>query len=131
MSSGTIWTEPKPVASIDDCYFDHTMNIRGHGTVNGEWDLRGRESACLGIVDSKGEHVLEVGTSSGHLCSAQEQTGADIVGDDQSEKQDRDIVSPDMEKFDDCTLSSIQLHLHDGKEIRLFTVVGRRTHAAR
>lgn len=111
MSSGTIWAEPKPVANIDDCYFYHTMDIPGHGTVAGEWDLRGREAAYLGNVDLKGKRVLEVGTASGHLCFAMERMGADVVGYDLSEKQDWDVVP---------------YHALD-----LFTVVGRRTHAAR
>lgn len=159
MSSGTIWAEPKPVASIDDCYFYHTMDIPGHGTVTGEWDLRGREAAYLGNVDLKGKRVLEVGTASGHLCFAIERMGADVVGYDLSEKQDWDVVPyhaldvgrylaerrehirklnngwwlahranqskakvvygtvydvpADMGKFDVCTFGSILLHLRD------------------
>jgi hypothetical protein len=87
-----VWAEPKEVTDIKDCYFYHTMDIPGHGTVEGKWDLRDREAEYLGNVDLKGKRVLEMGTASGHLCFAMEKMGADVVGYDLSEKQDWDIV---------------------------------------
>ena len=69
MSNHVIYAAPRLVEDPADCYFYHTMDLPGHGTVTGEWDLRGREAAYLGNVDFQGKRVLEVGTASGHLCS--------------------------------------------------------------
>lgn len=88
----TMYAEPKNIASIDDCYFYHTMDIPNHGTVYGEWDLRGREAAYLGNIELRGARVLEIGTSSGHLCFAMEKMGAEVVAYDLSDEQEWDIV---------------------------------------
>ncbi|MEL6442560.1 MAG: hypothetical protein AAFQ80_25375 [Cyanobacteria bacterium J06621_8] len=87
-----IWAEPVNVSSIDDCYFYHTMDIPQYGLVEGEWDLRGRESTYLGNVNFQGKRVLEMGTASGHLCFAMERMGAETVAYDLSSKQEWDIV---------------------------------------
>lgn len=90
--SESIWAEPRHVASVEDCYFYHTMDIPGHGLVHGEWDLREREASYLGHVELKGKRVLELGTASGHLCFAMERMGAEVVGYDLSDRQEWDIV---------------------------------------
>lgn len=41
----SIWAKPRHDIRIEDCYFYQTMDIPGHGLVQGEWDLRGREAA--------------------------------------------------------------------------------------
>ena len=87
-----IWAEARNVASIDDCYFYHTMDIPSHGTVKGDWDLRGREAAYLGNVGLRGKRVLEIGTASGFLCFTMERMGAQVVAYDLSAGQDWDIV---------------------------------------
>ena len=61
-----VWAEPRNIISISNCYFYHTMDIPSHGTVHGEWDLRGREASYLGNISLQGKCVLEVGTASGH-----------------------------------------------------------------
>jgi hypothetical protein len=68
------------------------MTMPGHGEVQGQWDLRGRERAYLGNVDLAGKRVLEIGTASGHLCFWMEQQGAEVCGYDLSPEQDWDIV---------------------------------------
>ncbi len=90
--SDAIWAPPRDVTDIEDCYFYHTMDIPGQGAVEGEWDLRGRESAYLGNVDLRGKRVLEAGTASGHLCFSMERMGAEVVGYDIDENQQWDIV---------------------------------------
>ena len=68
------------------------MDIPNHGTVHGEWDLRGREASYLGNISLQGKRVLEVGTASGHLCFTMERMGAEVVAYDLSDKQEWDIV---------------------------------------
>lgn len=87
-----IWAKPKNIDDLGDCYFYHTMDIPGHGTIQGEWDLRGREAEYLGNVDLSGKRVLELGTASGHLCFAMEKMGAEVVAYDLDENQQWDIV---------------------------------------
>jgi SAM-dependent methyltransferase len=83
---------PREIASIDDCYFYHTMEIPAYGLQQGEWDLRGREAAYLGNVSLAGKRVLEIGTASGYLCFYMERAGAKVVAFDLSEKETWDIV---------------------------------------
>ena len=87
-----IWAEPRNITSISDCYFYHTMDIPKHGTVHGEWDLRGRERAYLGNLSFQGKSVLDIGTASGHLCFTMEKMGAEVVAYDLSDEQEWDIV---------------------------------------
>jgi hypothetical protein len=87
-----VWAEPKIVTDIEDCYFYHTMDIPSHGTVQGEWDLRGKEAEYLGNINLKGKRVLELGTASGHLCFSMEKMGAEVVAYDLDENQEWDIV---------------------------------------
>ncbi len=90
--SSVVWAEPRDVARIEDCYFYHTMDIPNHGTVHGEWDLRGRETTYLGNVDVKGKRVLEIGTASGHLCFSMERMGAEVAAYDLSGEEEWDLV---------------------------------------
>jgi hypothetical protein len=87
-----VWAEPRNITSISDCYFYHTMDIPNHGTVRGEWDLRGREASYLGNISLQGKRVLEVGTASGHLCFFMERMGAEVVAYDASDEQEWDTV---------------------------------------
>lgn len=86
------YTSPVDVASLDDCYFYHTMDIPGHGTVTGEWDLRGNVDRYLGNFDFAGRRVLDVGAASGILSFHIERQGAEVVSYDLSEHHDWDIV---------------------------------------
>jgi SAM-dependent methyltransferase len=83
---------PSSPPALEDCYFYHCMDIPGHGTVPGEWDLRGRAHEYLGGIDVSGKRVLEVGTASGFLCFEMEQRGAEVVACDLSPAQSWDIV---------------------------------------
>jgi len=86
------YAQPIKVASLDDCYFYHTMDLPGHGTVRGEWDLRGSIDDYLGNFDFSGRRVLDVGAASGMLSYHAERRGADVVSFDLSEDYDWDIV---------------------------------------
>lgn len=81
-----------PSPNIKDCYFYHTMDIPNHGTVHGQWDMRGKESEYLGDVKFWGRSVLEIGTASGFLCFAMEKMGAKVTAYDLSNQYDWDIV---------------------------------------
>lgn len=99
------------IRSLDECYFYHTMDVPGHGTVPGEWDLRGRIDDYLGNFDFAGRRVLDVGAASGILSFHIEQKGADVVSFDLSEDYDWDIV-PFAENDHDKTLVERRRHLH-------------------
>ena len=86
------YAEPRDVGSVDDCYFYHTMDVPGFGTIQGEWDLRGREHEYLGGVSLQGKRVLEMGTANGFLCFYMEKQGASVTAYDLSERDSWDIV---------------------------------------
>jgi SAM-dependent methyltransferase len=92
MEANAVYARPQDISSIDDCYFYHTMEIPGHGLVQGEWDLRKDVAQYLGGIDFRGKRVLEVGTASGFLCFEMERAGAEIVGYDLSNEYAWDIV---------------------------------------
>lgn len=87
-----LYAEPRDIVSLDDCYFYHTMDVPGFGTVNGEWDLRGAIDDYLGRFDVAGKRVLDVGAASGILTFHMERQGAEVVSYDLSEAYDWDIV---------------------------------------
>jgi hypothetical protein len=68
------------------------MDLPGHGTVEGLFDLRGTVDEYLGGVDLRGKRVLELGTADGFLCFEMERRGADVVAYDLSEAQRWDFV---------------------------------------
>lgn len=78
--------------SIDDCYFYHTIDLPGIGTIEGEWDLRAGAHNYIGKVDVKGKTVLEMGTANGFLSFYMEQQGADVISYDLSPEFDWDVV---------------------------------------
>jgi SAM-dependent methyltransferase len=80
------------VDSLDDCYFYHTVDLPGLGLVEGDWDLRGRESTYLGGVELAGRRVLEIGPASGHLTWFMERAGAEVVALDLSSGAEFDVV---------------------------------------
>lgn len=86
------YADARPLPSVEDCYFYHTMEIPGHGLVEGQWDLRTGIDAYAGGVDYAGKRVLEIGTASGFLCFWMEERGAEVVGYDLSEDYPWDVV---------------------------------------
>lgn len=92
MSEKSPFASPKKVNDIADCYFYHTMDLPGYGTMRGEWDLRGKVDDYLGFVPFKGKSVLEVGTADGYLCFEMEKRGASVIGYDLSEEHPWDVV---------------------------------------
>jgi len=86
------------------------MDVPGHGTVPGEWDLRGSVDAYLGNFDFAGRRVLDVGAASGILSFHAEQQGAEVVSFDLSENHDWDIV-PFAENDNHVTRHDRRAHL--------------------
>ncbi len=74
-----LYARPQRVAGPEGCYWYHTMDLPGIGTVWGEWDLRGRFDDYTGHVSMQGKRVLDVGTASGFLTFEAEKRGADVV----------------------------------------------------
>jgi hypothetical protein len=87
--------QPAPARTglaLADCDFYHTVDIPGHGVVQGQWDLRGREADYLGHTPLAGQSVLEIGPASGHLSFWMEAQGADVTAFDLSEDSVWDFV---------------------------------------
>ena len=80
------------VHSVTECYFYHSMDLPGIGSVNGSWDLREGVESYLGGVELEGKRVLDVGTASGFLCFEMEKRGAEVVGFDLEDGTGWDFV---------------------------------------
>lgn len=91
-SPGHIYAEPLPVNDISDCFFYHTIDLPGFGTIDGHWDLRDNIDQYLGNYDFKGKRVLEIGTADGMLCFEMEKRGAQVVAVDLSSDFDWEFV---------------------------------------
>ncbi len=77
-----VYVNPVDISNIKDCNFYHTIDIPGHGTQVGSWDLRGGESNYVGNIDLNNKRVLEIGTASGAMCFYMESKGAEVVACD-------------------------------------------------
>ena len=86
------YAEPRDVSDLRECYFYHTMEIPGHGLLDGQWDLRRGIREYTGGIEFRNQRVLEIGTASGFVCFFMEQSGANVVAYDLSEAQSWDIV---------------------------------------
>ena len=87
-----LYAEPRHVEGPEQCYFYHTMDLPGVGTVQGNWDLRDSLSAYLGHFSFKGKRALDVGCASGILSFFMESKGAEVVSYDLDKSGDWDIV---------------------------------------
>lgn len=77
-----LYEKPRNVESLSQCHFYHTMDLPGVGTVEGQWDLRGRLDDYIGSVHLPGRRVLDLGTASGFLSFEMEKRGAEVVSFD-------------------------------------------------
>jgi SAM-dependent methyltransferase len=93
MTESPRFAAPRHVERIEDCYFYHTMDVPGFGTVHGHWDLRGRFDDYVGGVEVTGKSVLDVGTATGFLSFEAEQRGAArVVSHDMSDVRQQTLV---------------------------------------
>jgi hypothetical protein len=87
-----IYAEPRDITNINQCFFYHTIDIPGHGTMEGSWDLRDSVNDYMGNVEFKGKKVMEMGPADGFLSFEMEKMGADVVSFDLSKDYDWDII---------------------------------------
>jgi len=74
-----LYVQPPMVPEFKDCHYYHTVEIPGHGLVEGLWDLRQGVDDYLGHVPLVGRRVLEIGPASGFLTIEMEKRGAEVV----------------------------------------------------
>ena len=74
-----LFSSPRVVKSVTDCYFYHTMDLCDLGTVRGPWDLRNRLGDYLGGVPLANRRVLEIGTADGFISFEMERDRATVV----------------------------------------------------
>src|SRR6266540_3891758 len=86
------FAEPESSQSLDQCWFYHTMDIPGLGTVPGHWDLRGKFNEYIGGLDIRGRSFLDVGVASGFLLFEAEKAGASVTGFDAASVTQYQIV---------------------------------------
>jgi hypothetical protein len=77
--SESLFAPPRDAVKLEDCLFYHTVDIPGHGTIPGFWDIRGNESQYLGDETFTGKRVLEIGPASGHITFFMESQKAEVV----------------------------------------------------
>ena len=100
MRDEEIFANPLNVESVADCYFYHTMELPGHGVIEGrDWDLRGGVDEYLGKVDFAGQRVLEIGPASGFLTFEMEKRGADVVSVEVTAEHGWDFVPYPTQKL--------------------------------
>jgi SAM-dependent methyltransferase len=66
----------------EHCRFYHTVDLPSGRTIEGAWDLRGREREYLDGIELRNKRVLELGPSTGHLTFWMERQGAEVVSFD-------------------------------------------------
>src|SRR6266508_2260533 len=74
-----LFAQPRHVASLDDCFFYHTMELPGLGVVDGQWDLRNRFDDYIGGVEVANKSVIDIGAATGFLSFEAERRGASRV----------------------------------------------------
>src|SRR5438876_9395207 len=92
MSDATTYAQPRLITDVRDCSFYHTIDIPGHGLVEGQWDLRAGVRRYLGDVPFVSKRVLDVGAASGFLTFYMESQGAEVVSYDLAPEHPWDIV---------------------------------------
>lgn len=66
---------------FEECYWYTTIDIPGHGVIQGEWDLRNFDR-YVGNFEVAGQAVLDVGCASGYLSFEAERRGARVTSFD-------------------------------------------------
>lgn len=92
VGNADIYAQPRVVKDLGSCDFYHTMEVPGHGLVEGPWDLRQGFRSYLGGVSFRSKRVLELGCADGYIGFEMEGQGADVVGYDLSEDFRWDVV---------------------------------------
>jgi SAM-dependent methyltransferase len=97
-----IFAVPLKVEDLADCYFYHTMELPGHGVIEGrDWDLREGVDKYLGKVDFARQRVLEIGPASGFLTFEMEKRGAEVVSVEVTAEHGWDFVPYPAERLEE------------------------------
>jgi len=80
--------------SLDECQWYHSMDLPGIGTVEGDWDLRGRFDEYTGRADLKEKTVLDFGAASGFLTFEAERRGAHVTSFDADSPHRFQLIPP-------------------------------------
>jgi hypothetical protein len=81
---------------LNECVFYHSMDLPGLGTVEGQWDLRGRFDEYIGGIDVNGKTFLDVGAASGFLSFEAERRGASVISFDALDYTQHQPVPPTL-----------------------------------
>src|SRR5919202_1387108 len=111
-ATASVYSDPRIVDRIDDCFFYHSMDLPQHGLVTGEWDLSRGIDRYLGHVDFRGKRVLDIGTASGFLAFWMERQGAEVIGFDLSENYPPMDLVPFGGDIDPEQSASWRAHIH-------------------
>ena len=84
------------VPALSECRFYHAMDLPGFGSIEGDWDLRGRFDEYIGGIDLRDQTVLDVGTASGFLSFEAERRGATVFSFDADGPERIQVVPPAM-----------------------------------
>ena len=98
----SIYEQPRFVEDLNECYFYHTMDLPGIGTIEGNWDLRNNLAKYLGNVNFENKRVLDVGCASGILSFYMETNGAEVVSFDIDKNGDWDVVPFSKSNYREC-----------------------------
>ena len=90
--AGDLYAPPRKIQSLDECYFYHTIDLPGYGTIEGEFDFRDRPGEYLGDIEFANKRVFEVGSANGFFTFFMERQGAEVVGFDLAEEDSWDVV---------------------------------------
>jgi hypothetical protein len=72
---------PDGPISLEECYWYTTMDLPGHGVIEGEWDLHNFDQ-YIGNFDVGGQTLLDIGSASGYLSFEAERRGARVTSFD-------------------------------------------------
>jgi len=87
-----VYATPRIVKDIEQCYFYHTIDLPGYGTIHGDWDLRDGIKDYLGGVNFRGKRILDVGTANGMICFNTEKQGGKVTAFDLSKDYSWNLV---------------------------------------
>jgi hypothetical protein len=85
---------PNCLPALQECVFYHSMDLPGIGSIEGDWDLRGKFDEYIGSIDVSGKTVLDVGTASGFLTFEAEKRGATVFSFDADGPERIQLVPP-------------------------------------
>ena len=99
---------PWKVENISECLFYHSIELPGHGLIDGHWDLRNCIKDYLGNQAFSGKRVIDVGAASGYLSFEMEKRGGNIIAFDGRDDDINIIPYFNFEALYGCTLDQFK-----------------------